>query len=85
MAHRMDTCCRPRECNRYKPPNVPDLIAMERYSRVAGKVWEALYEATTSESTRVLFRNEYLELFIIQSQEDIQPGFIHDLNDPIRF
>lgn len=67
------------------PSNVPYLIAMVTYSRVVGKVWEALYGATTSESSSSPLLNEYLEILITQSQKEIHPGFSRNSNGPTRY
>ncbi|KAJ5742810.1 uncharacterized protein N7511_011211 [Penicillium nucicola] len=61
---------------------VPYLIAMTSYSKVIGKVWEALYGASTAHSSPSLFLNEYLELLIMQSQKDLQPEFSYDPRQP---
>jgi hypothetical protein len=61
---------------------VPYLIAMASYSRVIGKVWEALYGASTAHSSPSSFLNEYLELLITQSQKDLQPEFSYDARRP---
>lgn len=61
---------------------VPYLIAMASYSRVIGKVWEALYGASTAHSSPSPFLNEYLELLITQSQKDLQPEFSYDPHRP---
>ncbi|KAJ5560444.1 hypothetical protein N7513_002843 [Penicillium frequentans] len=63
---------------------VPYLIAMASYSKVVGKVWEALYGATTSESTPSPLLNEYLEHLINQSQKAIHPEFTYDPRNPKR-
>ncbi|KAJ5825183.1 hypothetical protein N7474_002321 [Penicillium riverlandense] len=47
------------------------LIAMTAYSKVIGKIWEALYGAPTNESTPSYFLNEYLMHLITQSQREI--------------
>lgn len=60
--------------------SVPYLIAMASYSKVVGKVWEALYGATTSESTPSPLLNEYLEHLATQSQKGLQKEFTHNLN-----
>lgn len=60
------------------PTTVPYLIAMASYSRVVGKVWEALYGAATSESTPSPLLHEYLEHLINQSQRAIQREFTYD-------
>ncbi|KAJ5092651.1 hypothetical protein NUU61_007521 [Penicillium alfredii] len=57
---------------------VPYLVAMVNYSRVIGKVWEALYGAATSDSTPSPLIHEYLELLITQSQKEMQPEFTYD-------
>ncbi|OQE12876.1 hypothetical protein PENFLA_c060G04258 [Penicillium flavigenum] len=64
------------------PTTVPYLIAMASYSKVIGKVWEALYGASTSDSTPSPFLKEYLELLITQSQSDLQPEFSYDPQRP---
>ncbi|KAJ6003205.1 hypothetical protein N7451_005752, partial [Penicillium sp. IBT 35674x] len=61
---------------------VPYLIAMASYSKVVGKVWEALYGAATSESTPSPLLNEYLEHLITQSQKGIHPEFTYDPRNP---
>lgn len=61
---------------------VPYLIAMASYSKVVGKVWEALYGAATSESTPSPLLNEYLEHLITQSQKGIHPEFSYDPRKP---
>ncbi|OKP11093.1 hypothetical protein PENSUB_3463 [Penicillium subrubescens] len=58
--------------------SVPYLIAMTSYSKVIGKVWEALYGATTSEATTSPLLNEYLEHLTTQSQKGLQKEFTHD-------
>ncbi|KAJ5263215.1 hypothetical protein N7478_010820 [Penicillium angulare] len=63
--------------------SVPYLIAMASYSRVIGKVWEALYGATTSESTPSPLLNEYLEQLITQSQRGIKQEFTYDPHNPV--
>lgn len=60
------------------PTSVPYLIAMTSYSKVIGKVWEALYGATTSEATPSPLLNEYLEHLTTQSQKGLQKEFTHD-------
>lgn len=60
------------------PTSVPYLIAMTSYSKVIGKVWEALYGATTSEATTSPLLNEYLEHLTTQSQKGLQKEFTHD-------
>lgn len=60
------------------PTSVPYLIAMTSYSRVVGKVWEALYGATTSEATPSPLLNEYLEHLTTQSQKSLEKEFTHD-------
>ncbi|KAJ5724296.1 hypothetical protein N7488_002331 [Penicillium malachiteum] len=62
--------------------SVPYLVAMTSYSRVVGKVWEALYGAATSESTPSPLLNEYLEHLITQSQRGIQKEFVYDPHHP---
>ncbi|KAJ6020413.1 hypothetical protein N7540_005917 [Penicillium herquei] len=62
--------------------SVPYLVAMASYSRVVGKVWEALYGAATSESTPSPLLNEYLEHLITQSQRGIQSEFAYDPRHP---
>jgi len=64
------------------PTTVPYLIAMVSYSKVIGKVWEALYGASTSDSTPTPLLREYLELLITQSQSDLQPEFSYDPQRP---
>ncbi|CAG8134803.1 unnamed protein product [Penicillium salamii] len=64
------------------PTTVPYLIAMVSYSRVIGKVWEALYGASTSDSTPSPLLKEYLELLATQSQGDLQPEFTYDPQSP---
>ncbi|CAL5869127.1 uncharacterized protein PFLUO_LOCUS3355 [Penicillium psychrofluorescens] len=61
---------------------VPYLIAMTAYSTVIGKVWEALYGASTTESTPSHFINEYLMHLITQSQKEIQREFTYDPYSP---
>lgn len=61
---------------------VPYLIAMANYSKVVGKVWEALYGAATSESTPSPLLNEYLEHLIAQSQKAIHQEFSYDPRNP---
>jgi hypothetical protein len=61
---------------------VPYLIAMANYSKVVGKVWEALYGAATSESTPSPLLNEYLEHLITQSQRGIHAEFSYDPQNP---
>ncbi|KAJ5663072.1 hypothetical protein N7507_003803, partial [Penicillium longicatenatum] len=61
---------------------VPYLIAMANYSKVVGKVWEALYGAATSETTPSPLLNEYLEHLITQSQRGIHPEFSYDPQNP---
>ncbi|KAJ5101148.1 hypothetical protein N7456_007200 [Penicillium angulare] len=63
--------------------SVPYLIAMTSYSRVIGKVWEALYGAATSESTPSPLLNEYLEHLITQSQRGIKQEFTYDPHNPV--
>ncbi|KAJ5734951.1 uncharacterized protein N7483_000076 [Penicillium malachiteum] len=58
------------------------LVAMASYSRVVGKVWEALYGAATSESTPSPLLNEYLEHLITQSQRGIRNEFAYDPCNP---
>ena len=60
------------------PTTVPYLIAMISYSKVIGKVWEALYGASTSASTPSPLLKEYFELLITQSQSHLQPEFSYD-------
>lgn len=60
------------------PTSVPYLIAMASYSKVIGKVWEALYGANTSETTPSPLLNEYLEHLTTQSQRGLQKEFTHD-------
>ncbi|CAG8164566.1 unnamed protein product [Penicillium nalgiovense] len=67
------------------PTTVPYLIAMASYSKVIGKVWEALYGASTSDSTPSPFLKEYLELLITQSQTDLQPEFSYDPQRPASY
>ncbi|KAJ5363112.1 hypothetical protein N7541_003956 [Penicillium brevicompactum] len=67
------------------PTAVPYLIAMVSYSRVIGKVWEALYGASTSDSTPSPLLKEYLELLITQSQTDLQPEFSYDPQSPRKY
>lgn len=67
------------------PTTVPYLIAMVSYSRVIGKVWEALYGASTSDSTPSPLLKEYLELLITQSQSDLQPEFSYDPQSPTSY
>lgn len=64
--------------NEQIPTSVPYLIAMTSYSRVIGKVWEALYGAATSEATPSPLLNEYLENLTTQSQKGLQKEFTHD-------
>lgn len=64
------------------PTMVPYLIAMTSYSRVIGKVWEALYGAATSDKTPTTLLNEYLEHLIIQAQKHIQHEFSYDPLNP---
>ena len=61
-----------------KETSVPYLIAMTNYSRVIGKVWEALYGATTSEATPSPLLNEYLEHLTTQSQRGLEKEFTLD-------
>lgn len=63
--------------------SVPYLVAMASYSRVIGKVWEALYGAATSESTPSPLLNEYLEHLITQSQRGIRKEFTYDPHRPL--
>ena len=63
--------------------SVPYLVAMASYSRVIGKVWEALYGAATSESTPSPLLNEYLEHLITQSQRGISKEFTYDPHRPL--
>ncbi|KAJ5600184.1 hypothetical protein N7450_001251 [Penicillium hetheringtonii] len=65
-----------------EPTAVPYLIAMTSYSRVIGKVWEALYGAATSDKTSTTLLNEYLEHLITQSQKSIQHEFAYDPLNP---
>jgi len=65
-----------------EPTAVPYLIAMTSYSRVIGKVWEALYGAATSDKTSTTLLNEYLEHLITQSQKCIQHEFTYDPLNP---
>ncbi|KAJ5122931.1 hypothetical protein N7448_009028 [Penicillium atrosanguineum] len=64
------------------PTKIPYLVAMASYSRVIGKVWEALYGAATSESTSSPLLNEYLEHLITQSQTGIRPEFSYNPHRP---
>jgi hypothetical protein len=64
------------------PTTVPYLIAMTSYSKVVGKVWEALYGASTSDSRPSPLLKEYLELLITQSQGNLQPEFSYDPQRP---
>ncbi|KAJ6122215.1 hypothetical protein N7512_004680 [Penicillium capsulatum] len=68
----------PENNARSEPNTVPYLIAMASYSRVIGKVWEALYGAATSKSTASPLLHEYLEHFINESQKGIQQEFAYD-------
>ncbi|KAJ5699140.1 hypothetical protein N7462_001145, partial [Penicillium macrosclerotiorum] len=61
---------------------VPYLVAMTSYSRVIGKVWEALYGAVTSESTPSPLINEYLEHLARQSQKGLEKEFMCDPYKP---
>lgn len=60
------------------PTSVPYLIAMISYSKVIGKVWEALYGAGTSDSSPSPLLHEYLEHLTTQSQRGLQKEFTHD-------
>ncbi|KAJ5638151.1 hypothetical protein N7490_008030 [Penicillium lividum] len=62
--------------------SVPYLIAMASYSKVIGKVWEALYGAAMSDSTSSPLLNEYLEHLITQSQKGIHKEFSFDPHNP---
>lgn len=65
---------------------VPYLVAMVSYSKVVGKVWEALYGASTSESTPSPLLNEYLEHLIVESQRTIHEEFTDDFrHKPSKF
>ncbi|KAJ5110251.1 hypothetical protein N7532_002896 [Penicillium argentinense] len=64
------------------PTVVPYLIAMTSYSRVIGKVWEALYGAATSDTSPSTLLNEYLEHLITQSQKGIHREFTYDPLNP---
>lgn len=72
----------PEGCAESAPTSIPYLVAMASYSRVIGKVWEALYGAATSESTPSPLLNEYLEHLITQSQTGIQPEFSYNPRYP---
>lgn len=61
-----------------KETSVPYLTAMTNYSRVIGKVWEALYGATTSEAIPSPLLNEYLEHLTTQSQKGLEKEFTLD-------
>lgn len=67
------------------PSMVPYLIAMTSYSRVIGKVWEALYGAVTSDKTPTTLLNEYLEHLILQSQKCISHEFSYDPLSPSNY
>ncbi|CAI7630251.1 unnamed protein product [Penicillium pancosmium] len=67
------------------PTMVPYLIAMASYSRVIGKVWEALYGAATSDKTPTTLLNEYLEHLILQSQKCISHEFSYDPLSPSNY
>ena len=71
------------EATESAPTRIPYLVAMASYSRVIGKVWEALYGAATSESTPSPLLNEYLEHLIAQSQTDIRPEFSYNHQHPV--
>ncbi|KAJ5772458.1 hypothetical protein N7520_002987 [Penicillium odoratum] len=62
--------------------SVSYLIAMASYSKVIGKVWEALYGAAMSDSTPSPLLNEYLEHLITQSQKGIHEEFSFDPHNP---
>lgn len=66
------------------PTTVPYLIAMTSYSRVIGKVWEALYGAATSESMPSPLLSEYLEHLINQAQRGIHQEFTYDPHHPTK-
>lgn len=67
------------------PTAVPYLVAMASYSRVIGKVWEALYGAATSDKTPTALLNEYLEHLVTQSQKSIQHEFAYDPLNPGKY
>ncbi|CAG8248314.1 unnamed protein product [Penicillium olsonii] len=81
--HRVGNSLQPDDTDATKSPTtIPYLIAMVSYSKVVGKVWEALYGASTSNSTPSPLLKEYLELLITQSQSDLQPEFTYDPQSP---
>jgi hypothetical protein len=70
------------EISREPVTPMPYLIAMIRYSRVVGKVWEALYGASMTELTSGPLINEYLESLLSKFQREVPPDLVYNPNEP---
>jgi hypothetical protein len=66
------TCAQPEASS--NPIPIPYIIAMAEYSKVLGKVWEAVYSAGTSINTNPSLC-EHLEQFLFCAQKQIPPIF----------
>ncbi|EKG16043.1 Transcription factor fungi [Macrophomina phaseolina MS6] len=65
-------------CSQRTP--IPYLFTMANYSRIVGKVWEALYGARETESVPGFFLNEYLETLLSKFESDLPPEFQYTAN-----
>lgn len=60
---------------------IPYLCVMANYSRIVGKVWEALYGARETEVVPGFFLNEYLETLLSKFETDLPPEFLYNSNE----
>ncbi|KAL1625555.1 hypothetical protein SLS56_007302 [Neofusicoccum ribis] len=61
--------------------SVPYLSAIANYSRIVGKVWEALYGARETEAVPGFFLNEYLETLLSKFEAELPPEFLYSPNE----
>ncbi|GME59367.1 hypothetical protein IQ07DRAFT_685697 [Neofusicoccum parvum] len=61
--------------------SVPYLSAIANYSRIVGKVWEALYGARETEVVPGFFLNEYLETLLSKFESELPPEFLYSPNE----
>ncbi|EOD45918.1 putative transcription factor fungi protein [Neofusicoccum parvum UCRNP2] len=61
--------------------SIPYLSAIANYSRIVGKVWEALYGARETEVVPGFFLNEYLETLLSKFESELPPEFLYSPNE----
>ncbi|GME49422.1 fungal-specific transcription factor domain-containing protein [Neofusicoccum parvum] len=61
--------------------SIPYLSAIANYSRIVGKVWEALYGARETEVVPGFFLNEYLETLLSKFEAELPPEFLYSPNE----